>query len=165
MRFARVAVEERIRAQHYGAVPVVYQRGYHAVVQRRQINKYVNAAHQWQHGSDKAKTVKQRQGGEHPVGVLKVDDQLELPDVRHQVGVGQLHAFGHAFRTAGEKDDGRLLRPRVAGVARNADQVAELREEFLRAQHLPAHVLEVNQLNPVLDERIDVDSGPFEEKT
>ena len=153
MRLARVAVEEGVRANHDGTVAVVENRRHRAVMQRRRINENVNATHEREQRADgQAEAVEQRHRVENPVIVLNVSDQQQLPNVRDQVRLGEFDPFGHAFRSAGEKDDRSVLGSRLIREARRVERMAKQHQPFLGARSVLARVFEINQLDAGFDE-------------
>ena len=117
-------------------------------MQWRRINENVNAAHEREQRADgQAETVEQRHRVENPVIVLNVSDQQQLPNVRDQVRLGEFDPFRHAFRSAGEKDDRRVVGPGVVREARRVECMAKQHQTFLGARNVLARVFEINQLD------------------
>ena len=110
MRFAGVAIEEGVGAEHNGALAVVENFGDYSVVERGWVEESVDAAHQREEGADgKTEAVKHGQGVEEAVVVGNVNGGQHLLDVGHEVGVGEFNAFGDAFRAAGKENNGGFL--------------------------------------------------------
>ena len=77
-------------------------------MQRRGIQKHVDAPHQRQEGANgQTEAVEQRKRVEEPIVVLQVNDREHLAHIGDQIAVAELDAFGHSFRAAGKENHAR----------------------------------------------------------
>ena len=164
MRFAGVAVEEGVGAEHNGALAVVEDFGNYAVVEGGGVKESVDASHQREECADgKAETVEHGQGVEEAVVVGNVNGGQHLLDVGHEVGVREFHAFGDAFGSAGEEDDGGFLRIGLEVLEGTAHGLADERANLRPRADFFAHVFQKEQLNAGLFQRRGVQFGSLQE--
>ena len=107
--------------------------------------------------------MEQRQRVEDPILVLNVGDEQALPNVREQIAVRELDAFGHSFGTAGEKDHRGVGRLQAVVGGSPVERAPEQREKSVRAGDVLAHLLKVSQFHAGLDERVHIEFGTFQE--
>src|SRR5205085_693168 len=155
MRLPRIAIEKCICAQKDRAVGRVEGGRHNAIMQWRRVKKNIEPAHEWQQCADrKSKTMKQRQGVEESVAIFDIRDGKHLSNIGQNVTMGQLNAFGGAFRTAGEKHDGgffrRVLRRSERCVVRDRvwnDSGAQEGEELPPAGDCGTQIFEIDNFD------------------
>ena len=164
MRFAGVAVEEGVGAEHDGALAVVENFGDYSVVEGRGVEESVDAAHQREECADgEAKAVKHGQGVEEAVVVGNVNGGQHLLDVGHEVGVREFNAFGNAFGAAGKENDGGFLRIGLEVLEGTAQGLAGEGADFRPRADFFAYFFQKEQLNAGLFQRRNVEFGSLQE--
>ncbi len=153
MRHTRIAVEERVGAEHDRRVHAVNELGDGAIVKRRRIEIDTHPGDQRQHQPDgEPERVEHGQHVEQLVLRTEVDARGSLRGIGQHVAMGEHDALRHALGARREQDGGP-----VVGLARD-QRLARVQQatDLVAPGDGRPDILEVDELHLFLDRRHEV---------